>query len=85
MKDLKETIKVTKTELIHLLINNKNKLVTITFIKEDKTIRTINGQFNNHLSELGYYQFKTMKEGIKQFDAKRLLEVRVNKIIYKLK
>ena len=81
----RKTVKTTKTELITLLKNNIGKLLTIVFIKEDGTVRTVNGQFNNHLSVLGYYQFKTSQKEHKQFDAKNLLEVRVNKTIYKLK
>ena len=83
--DNRNVVKTTKTELINLLKINIGKLLTIVFTKEDGTVRTVNGQFNNHLSVLGYYQFKTNQKEHKQFDAKRLLEVRVNKTIYRLR
>lgn len=75
-------IKTNKTELIKILKNNIGKLLTIKFKKEDSTDRICNGQFTNHLTDLGYYHFKEKGQNIKQFDAKNLLEVRVNNVIY---
>ena len=74
--------KTNKTELIKVLKNNVGKLLTIKFKKEDNTDRVCNGQFTNHLTDLGYYYFKEKGQNIKQFDAKNLLEVRVNNVIY---
>lgn len=75
-------IKTNKTELIRILKDNVGKLLTIKFKKEDNTDRICNGQFTNHLTDLGYYHFKEKGQNIKQFDAKNLLEVRVNNTIY---
>lgn len=75
-------VKTNKTELIKVLKNNVGKLLTIRFKKEDNTDRICNGQFTNHLTALGYYHFKEKGQNIKQFDAKNLLEVRVNNTIY---
>ena len=75
-------IKTNKTELIKILKDNVGKLLTIKFKKEDDTDRICNGQFTNHLTALGYYHFKEKGQHIKQFDAKNLLEVRVNNVIY---
>jgi len=76
--------KMTRTDLIKILYDNKGKLCTIKFIKEDSSERIMNGQFTNRQTELGNYYFKEKGE-LRQFDPKRLLEVRVNKQIYKLK
>ena len=75
-------VKTNKSELIKTLKDNVGKLLTIRFTKEDGTDRICNGQFTNHLTDLGYYHFKEKGQNIKQFDAKNLLEVRVNNIIY---
>ena len=75
-------VKTNKSELIKTLKDNVGKLLTIRFTKEDGTDRICNGQFTNYLTDLGYYHFKEKGQNIKQFDAKNLLEVRVNNIIY---
>jgi hypothetical protein len=84
MNDLREIKKLTKTELILLLKSNIGKLLTIRFKRQDGSEKTVNGQYTGHITELGYHQFKA-KGDYNLFDAKNLLEVRVNKIIYQLK
>ena len=82
IKPYTKLVKTNKSELIKTLKDNVGKLLTIRFTKEDGTDRICNGQFTNHLTDLGYYHFKEKGQNIKQFDAKNLLEVRVNNIIY---
>ena len=81
---------VNKTTLIETLKNNKGKRLTVVFTTKDKELRTYNGMFTGHVTNLGWYQFRLRNDSegnkvYKQFDAKNLLEVRVNKVIYKLK
>ena len=88
--DYPKTELVNKTTLIETLKNNKGKRLTIVFTTKDKEIRKYNGMFTGHVSNLGWYQFRLRSDNegnkvYKQFDAKNLLEVRVNKVIYKLK
>lgn len=87
--DYPKTEIVNKTTLIETLKNNKGKRLTIVFTTKDKEIRKYNGMFTGHVSNLGWYQFRLRSDNegnkvYKQFDAKNLLEVRVNKVIYKL-
>ena len=70
-----ETVKTNRTQLVLLLKETKGKLLTITFQKEDKSLRTVNGQYTGNITELGWHQFKSKGE-YKLFDPKRLKEVR---------
>lgn len=76
--------RMTRTQLIKVLFDSKGKRCSIIFIKEDKSERKLNGLFTGKQAELGNYYFK-IKEGLRQFNPNNLLEVRVNKTIYKVK
>ena len=77
-----EKIKINAA--IELLKANTGKMLTIVFTKKDHSLKISNGQFRNKINQLGYYSFKEKGSDYKQFDPKKLKEIRVNKKVYEV-
>lgn len=57
-------MKISKTKAVELIKSTKGKFFTVTFMKKDGTIRTINGNYKNTNTSdtLGYLKVYSMKD-----------------------
>lgn len=67
----RQTAKITRTKALEMMKNNKGRFFTVTFVKQDKTERTLNGIYvkDQTPSPLGYIimkEAKLMKSGAKE-------------------
>ena len=78
---------INKTQSFKLIQENAGKFLTVTFIKEDKSTRVMNGQYKKReTNALGYVLIRETKTGIeKNVNLQTLKEIKVNKQIYKVK
>ena len=76
--------KMSKKDMVKLLKENVGKFLSITFVKKSGEERTINAHQSaqSFMNSLGYLQFKTNKNEIKQVDPKKILCIKVNSNTY---
>lgn len=79
---------LSRTKVVKEIIdNNRGSWLTVTFIKKDKTERSLNGRPNKTapMSPLGYINFITNKGDIKQVNPRTILSVKMHGEILKVK
>jgi hypothetical protein len=78
--------KINKTQAVGIIKNSKNQPFKVTFIKKDKTERTIIGTFNSATNKLGYLNvYDLIKEDFRNVNSQTIKTIVFNKIKYKVK
>ncbi len=81
-----KTVKVSRTKMSELLKANSGKFVSIVFVKQDGTVRTINGKASakDYFTPLGYIKYKDSKNNYKLVDPRTTQELHCSGVIYKV-
>lgn len=85
--EIKETIKINKTDLIDVIKESKGKFFSCTWNKKSREERTINGKVTSgkFSNKLGYIVVRTGKNEYKLVDPRTLKAARINGINYIVK
>lgn len=82
-------IKVSRTEMVRLTEEQAGSIVTIGFIKKDKSRRFLTGnRRKNAYSKLGYLlfnDFQDKKDPIKSVDPRTVFSLKTKGLLYELK
>lgn len=77
-------MKVSRSKISNLLLNNIGRFCSVTFIKKNGETRTVNGKPDHvFMSPLGYINFITNKGNRKQVDPRTVTEASIGGIKYK--
>jgi hypothetical protein len=81
-----KTVKVSRTKMSELLKANSGKFVSIVFVKQDGTVRKINGKASakDYFTPLGYIKYKDSKNNYKLVDPRTTQELHCSGVIYKV-
>ena len=74
--------RIGKAQALELMRNNKGHYYTVEFLKEDNTLRVLNGQFHS-VDELGYMKMREcskLRKGKRAFRNVRILGIKKLKI-----
>lgn len=87
VKPVGTTTNLSRTAIVDLMKESKGRFYTVTFIKKDKTVRTINGQTkkSNFMDNLGYINFRESNGNQRRVNPQTITEISISGNVYKVK
>ncbi len=88
VKSASVTKRASRSSIVDKMVNSKGKFITVSFTKQDGTVRTMNCKVRkeNNITQLGYIMVtETKTNTIKNVDPRTLIYAKISSVTYKVR